>query len=658
MKTLKNKHPKVAVSVLGFVLLATFFCLHVSCGGQTIGSIQKSNLKILYVGGSSDIERTGRRDTSDEAKKALERSTQERMAAFEKMLNEYFHSVTVIRAADYTQNLSNDYDVTIMDGTPAPISPRETVRDASGNVTNYIAAKYFTEDFNRPVVMIAELGETLGRSIGLKTDWYCLCLDADAHHLRQEHPIFHTPFKVQLTMAKKPTPEAAYHYAYYHDGPMPDSIMMWKVQTKGYITDTGFRVGMVARPWGFEDSPEAEYISSGVCAKTLDAVAIGRHGNFLHWGFSASPAHMTKEGQTVLANAIVYISQFNGKGLIARKYNDRIATREYLKELKFLSTRESYEERMKSDEEFYSSYLERQKVAQEKQAKGEKLTEAEQSAINFRRPAPQSFEDYVKRYQKDFFHLFGTNVEEYPKFYDANHDYFYGEGFYHLEVDEDAKSLGIPTYDKRLLDEAIKLWESGKDVEKAKRILARYTLVDFATAKEWRMWYDSNKEKLFFTEAGGWLFLINSREAGVNDYHAKEARKAATAIQTGETSDTNPVSIATGVVDKGSGRKEVIVKIKIHPGYHLYANVSRSDPFIKTDVKIDVPDKYKAVGKMKTPPFRSYNKSGTTIYEDEVTFSYEVEGSGAGEAACIISYQCCDGHICFPPDERTFVVKI
>lgn len=36
---------------------------------------------------------------------------------------------------------------------------------------------------------------------------------------------------------------------------------------------------------GFEDSPEAEVISSGVCAKSLDAVAIGRHGNFFHWGF-------------------------------------------------------------------------------------------------------------------------------------------------------------------------------------------------------------------------------------------------------------------------------------------------------------------------------------------------------------------------------------
>lgn len=94
-----------------------------------------------------------------------------------------------------------------------------------------------------------------------------------------------------------PTPSDAFHYAYFMDEPVPDSVLMWKVQNKGYQTHEGFRVGMVARPWGFEDSPDAEYISSGVCAKTLDAVAIGRHGNFLHWGFAASPADMTEEAK-------------------------------------------------------------------------------------------------------------------------------------------------------------------------------------------------------------------------------------------------------------------------------------------------------------------------------------------------------------------------
>jgi len=129
-------------------------------------------------------------------------------------------------------------------------------------------------------------------------------LDADAHHWRAEHPIFKGPFPVKMTVRMCPTPSDAFHYAYFMDEPVPDSVLMWKVQNKGYQTHEGFRVGMVARPWGFEDSPDAEYISSGVCAKTLDAVAIGRHGNFLHWGFAASPADMTEEAKTVLKKLI------------------------------------------------------------------------------------------------------------------------------------------------------------------------------------------------------------------------------------------------------------------------------------------------------------------------------------------------------------------
>ena len=81
-----------------------------------------------------------------------------------------------------------------------------------------------------------------------------------------------------MTIRMQPTPEGAYHYAYYYDGEIPDSIPMWKVQTKGYMTDEGFRVGMVSRPWGFEDSPDAEYISSGRhrAARQLPALGLFR----------------------------------------------------------------------------------------------------------------------------------------------------------------------------------------------------------------------------------------------------------------------------------------------------------------------------------------------------------------------------------------------
>ena len=105
-------------------------------------------------------------------------------------------------------------------------------------------------------------------------------------------------------------------------------------------------------------------------------------------------------------------------------------------------------------------------------------------------------------------------------YYRENIDYFYGgEGMYVLSIDEDVKSLGIPYNDKRLLDTAIRLLEKGKETEKANRILHRYTLCRFEAPQEWRTWYEKNKERLFFTESGGWLFMVNTREPDpANDY--------------------------------------------------------------------------------------------------------------------------------------------
>ena len=331
---------------------------------------------------------------------------------------------------------------------------------------------------------------------------------------------------------------------------------------------------------------------------------------------------MTEEAQTVLANAIVYISRFAGQKPIARKYNDRIATRDYLKELKHLATRKAWE------------------------AWGQE---------------GESYEDFVKRYQKEIFERFGTDEKAYAEYYDSNKDYFYGgEGMYVLTVDEDVKSLGIPNNDQRLLETAIGMLEKGQDVEKANRILNRYTLCRFTTPGEWRQWYETNKDRLFFTEAGGWLFLVNTRDENVpgNDYHVRDARPVAQLPATTATSDEEPVQVAVSVSDAVDGKREVVIRINIHPGYHIYANVAKSDPYIKTSVEVDLPEGYEKVGKLQTPAFKTFNARGTTIYEKEVVFRQGIAGKGEGEVNCTVGYQCCDTHICMPPTEKKCVVKL
>lgn len=616
--------------------------------------IVKSALKVLYVGGSADIATGFGRVVDPETER---KSIAERMASFEEMLNDYFENVKVIDAAEYVPVMSDQYDVTLFDGRPRQLTTERKRIDDYGREQRW----YLPEQFDRPAILIAEMSETLGRTPGLKTDWYCLCLDADAHHFRAEHPIFHGPFAVDLTVRMCPTPEDACHYAYFHDGPMPDSIPMWAVQTKGYKSESGFRIGMVSRPWGFEDSPDAEYISSGVCAKTLDAVAIGRHGNFLHWGFAASPRYMTEEAKTVFANAIVYISRFAGQTPIARKYNDRIATREYLKEAKYMATRTAWQERLKLYELFDKQMLEQQKQVREKQARGEKLTEREQMNLNYETPAPISFEDFLKESQRGgVFERFGTDEQAYQHYYDTNRDYFYGgEGMYNLVVDEDVKSWGIPNNDLRLIDKAIRMWENAQETGKARRILHRYTLCRFATPGEWRTWYEANKERMFFTESGGWLFLVNSRDPQVsgNNYRIREQQspQEETALV---TDDKNPVQLAMRIEETANGNKTVIIRMKIHPGYHTYATVTETDPYIPTTLVFAWPESWTPVGDLQRPSFKRLNDAGTTVYENEIVFRQKIKGSGSGTVKCTVTYQCCDAHICFPPTEKELTNSI
>lgn len=638
------KTNKFTAVIITFILICTIKSYSIQ--------VKKQDLKILYVGGSTNFDTYLENPYSNEKEK--EDDIARRMKSFEQMLNMYFSSVTVINAKDYQQKLSSQYDVTIMDGLPPALSEKQIIRDALGRLIKIIPAAYLTDDFNSPMVFIGEMGEKLGSSIGVKTDWYCLCLDAYAFNFNKSHEIFNKPFPVKLTIEERATAEEAFHYHYFFDKPIPKTLPMWRVQTKGYKTDKGFRIGLVSRPWGFTDSPDAEVISGGVSMKSLDAVAIGRHGNFLQWGFIASPEYMTDEAQTVLANAICYISKFKNKGLIARKYNEYQATRDYLKELKYLASKEAYTENTELTKKFDEEKLKEKILAEEKKKKGDKLSRSEEMALNYKQQPSVTIEEFVKRYQKpELFDKFGTDHEAYVRYFDENKNYFYGDnGPYTFSIDEDIKSLKIPNDDIMLLDKCIKMLEQNDDTDKAKRILDRYTLVDFATPQQWRNWFNDNKDKLFFTEAGGFKFMVNSYDKSAigNDYSLIKAPESENYFDAKlETDRLNPVAVSAYSVEKDNHLKELVLRLKIHEGFHLYADLPNGTPFMKTDVKIKLPDGYQKVKEMTMPSAVGFGNEGMTVYTGEITFMQEIKGSGGGEAVFVLSWQSCDDHVCLPP---------
>jgi hypothetical protein len=78
--------------------------------------------------------------------------------------------------------------------------------------------------------------------------------------------------------------------------------------------------GAVAQPWKQEDAPDAEALAIGFnTGKMNGAVAVGRHGNFLQWGFSAPPSRMTEAGRKFFLNCVCYIVKFDGKAPDSRR---------------------------------------------------------------------------------------------------------------------------------------------------------------------------------------------------------------------------------------------------------------------------------------------------------------------------------------------------
>lgn len=631
----------------------------------------KHNISVLYVGGSPN-RGVVMGLSGDSAKLAA--SAKERAADFTRFLRSRFKKVKSIDAADYQAAMSDNYDVTVFDGRPKPYS---VTADSKGRPV----VRMLPEGFDRPTVSIADASAAIRAGSGSKNDWYCLCLQNKAMRWKKDHPIFKGPYKVNIIEEINPVPAGAIEFAELYGEQVPDSVEMWTVQKLNYTDDPEIRIGLVCRPWGYEDSPEAEIISGGVSSKSIDAVAIGRHANFFHWGFGASPSGLTDAGRAALANAIIYMAELGPCRIIARKNNDEIATRSTITHAKGEIARAAWDTENKARMNFYLKVDSGQKAVKAKLAAGQPLTLADSAYMSIppqRKPQPTPYADFIRQREPDLFHIFGEEIEEYNRYYDRNAPWFRpaAEAPYRLDIDEDVRSLGIANNDIRLLETCIDMLDrGGHDAAKASAILERYTLCRFATPAEWRQWFTANRDRLFFTESGGWLWLVNTQDTNIpgNDYSVLTKAGASAAGPDEKTSvrpdaaptDTpqaatdrqNPVAAKAELVRNPDGTRDIVITLNIHPGFHLYANVDESDPFIPTEIKLTLPDGVKADGPMSYPAVDP-SKNATTYYKGLCRFIQRITGDSDSDAVCELTYQCCDNSVCMRPVNTTLKINL
>ena len=130
--------------------------------------------------------------------------------------------------------------------------------------------------------------------------------------MRLDHPIFQG---VVLDLVELETP--AHYRSDYEAADLPAQMQGWRVQDGEIVKEIDY--GLVSSPYGFEDSPDAEWISSGVNSKGPHSVALGRHGNFFLWGFAGDPTQMTASGRKVFLNVLRYMRGFEGRTALVER---------------------------------------------------------------------------------------------------------------------------------------------------------------------------------------------------------------------------------------------------------------------------------------------------------------------------------------------------
>jgi len=107
-----------------------------------------------------------------------------------------------------------------------------------------------------------------------------------------------------------------------------------------------------------------------------------------------------------------------------------------------------------------------------------------------------------------------TTRAEYRTWLARNHDYLAPDDALTLAVDKDLVAFGTP-YDKlEFFDKAIADFETPGDAKsRASRLLVRYAPDGpsaEASVEKWKLWLDENRNYLFFSEAGGYRWYIDS----------------------------------------------------------------------------------------------------------------------------------------------------
>ena len=277
--------------------------------------------------------------------------------------------------------------------------------------------------------------------------------------MRLQHPIFHAPLDPHIVLGTHATPE---NYRAWPGGrDLPDELPTWEVHQGAFPASVD--VGLVSDPYGFEDSPDAEWISSGINSKGPSSVALGRQGNLFLWGFAGDAAQMTESARRVFLNTICYMKQFDGRTPLVGK-----------------------EQSAREWGQVFSGYV--------AEYTGEGKQEPDWIRSLF--PAP-----VLERC--------GLDAAALESYYRENLPYL-RPGENGMIADEDLLALQVSNRDVRLLELLVERFASDPADPLGRRLLERYVGADMKP-EALNVWLQENRPYLFFSDVGGFRWFIDTR---------------------------------------------------------------------------------------------------------------------------------------------------
>jgi hypothetical protein len=214
--------------------------------------------------------------------------------------------------------------------------------------------------------------------------------------------------------------------------------------------------------------PETEVFCGGINSKQTTHAGAWRQGNLLHFGFEPSPRHLNQNGRALLLNCIAYIANFKDDRPIAQ----------------FVSPfSEGPRRQLRGVLRYYINADD---------------TKADELAKPFASPLREQ--------------IAAMPVAEGKKYVQANWNWLRcrdGDGFV---VDADAKALQVGMDDTALLTALVRDLAVPDRAARAQTSLARLVPAGPAAgdAAAWAKWLGANQRYLFYSEAGGYHWLLDA----------------------------------------------------------------------------------------------------------------------------------------------------